>query len=220
MSATTPARDHILAAIRAAKKADSVLKKPQKTTVHTLPARARNAGDRVGQFIAEAERVGATVDRTTHNDGVPAAVAAYLQSRNIPSVLRLAPAVESLPWARVPGVDVLGGAVKDGDAVGLSAAFAGVAETGTLVLLSGPANPTRLNLLVETHIVVVQARDIEGAYEDVWKKLRASDPEEKSFMPRTVNWITGPSRTADIEQTLLMGAHGPKALHIVVVGDA
>jgi L-lactate dehydrogenase complex protein LldG len=38
-------------------------------------------------------------------------------------------------------------------------------------------------------------------------------------MPRNVNWITGPSRTADIEQTLLLGAHGPQRLHIVIVDE-
>jgi len=95
-----------------------------------------------------------------------------------------------------------------------------VAETGTLVLLSGADNPTRLNFLVETHVVVIDAATIEGAYEDVWKTLRTSRANETTLMPRTVNWITGPSRTADIEQTLLMGAHGPKDLHIIVVGDA
>jgi L-lactate dehydrogenase complex protein LldG len=40
-----------------------------------------------------------------------------------------------------------------------------------------------------------------------------------TLMPRTVNWITGPSRTADIEQTLLLGAHGPQRLHILIVND-
>ncbi|MEI9915983.1 MAG: LUD domain-containing protein [Methylovirgula sp.] len=40
----------------------------------------------------------------------------------------------------------------------------------------------------------------------------------RGAMPRTVNFITGPSRSADIEQTLLLGAHGPRALHIIIVG--
>ncbi len=98
----------------------------------------------------------------------------------------------------------------------LSRAFAGVAETGTLVLLSGPENPTTLNFLPDTHIVVIQAADIAGDYESVWRQLRAL--YGPGILPRTVNFITGPSRSADIEQTLILGAHGPRALHILVVG--
>ena len=106
---------------------------------------------------------------------------------------------------------------RDGnDAVAVGHAFAGVAETGTLVLTSGTDNPTTLNFLPETAIVVIDAADIAGDYETVWDRLRAADGN--GALPRTVNLITGPSRSADIEQTLLLGAHGPRSLHIVVVG--
>ena len=104
------------------------------------------------------------------------------------------------------------------DRVGLSHAFAGIAETGTLALVSGPDNPTTLNFLPETHIVVVEAQTIVGDYEAFWAKLRAAYGE--GTMPRTVNFITGPSRSADIEQTLLLGAHGPRTLHILIVDAA
>jgi hypothetical protein len=97
-----------------------------------------------------------------------------------------------------------------------SHAFAAVAESGTLVLTSGEANPTTLNFLPDNHIVVVNAKDVAGDYEEVWAKVRFANG--KGQMPRTVNWITGPSRSADIEQTLLLGAHGPRRLHIVLVG--
>ena len=95
-------------------------------------------------------------------------------------------------------------------------AEAGVAETGTLVLLSGPDNPTTINFLPDTHVVVVRAADILGDYESVWRRLR--ERLGPGVMPRLVNLVTGPSRSADIEQTLLLGAHGPRALHIIVVG--
>ena len=84
------------------------------------------------------------------------------------------------------------------------------------MLLSGPDNPTTLNFLPDTHIVVVDADDIAGDYETVWQRIRALYGTGK--LPRTVNMITGPSRSADIEQTLILGAHGPRALHILVVG--
>ena len=97
----------------------------------------------------------------------------------------------------------------------MTPAFAGVAETGTLMLTSGAHSPTTLNLLPETHIVVLKKSQITGSYEDGWARLRES--QEKDAMPRTVNFITGPSRTGDIEQKILMGAHGPRRLHIVLI---
>ena len=93
----------------------------------------------------------------------------------------------------------------------------GVAETGSLVMVSGPDNPSTLNFLPDNHIVVVRAKDLASDYEGVWAKVRFAFG--KSAMPRTVNWITGPSRSGDIEQTMLLGAHGPRRLHVVVVRD-
>ena len=87
---------------------------------------------------------------------------------------------------------------------------------GTLMLLSGPENPTTLNFLPDTHIVMVKADDIAGDYETVWQRIRELYGPGK--LPRTVNLVTGPSRSADIEQTLILGAHGPRALHILIVG--
>ena len=97
-------------------------------------------------------------------------------------------------------------------------AFAGIAETGTLVTASGPDHPVTLNLLPDTHVVVLREADIVSGYEDVWDRLRTRFGKDR--MPRTVNTITGPSRTADIEQKIEMGAHGPRRLHILVIDDA
>ena len=91
-----------------------------------------------------------------------------------------------------------------------------MAESGTLALLSGPDNPTTLNFLAENHFVVVFAQDVLGDMESVIARLRTA--YGAGVMPRALNFVTGPSRSADIEQTLLLGAHGPRRLHIVVVG--
>ena len=88
---------------------------------------------------------------------------------------------------------------------------------GTLMLTSGAARPTTLNFLPDTHIVVLCEADIVSGYEDVWARLRAR--YGKNVMPRTVNTITGPSRTGDIEQAMELGAHGPRRMHIVVVRE-
>jgi L-lactate dehydrogenase complex protein LldG len=113
-------------------------------------------------------------------------------------------------------LDIQRGPSDGRDANSVSAAFAGIAETGTLALVSGADNPTTLNFLADNHIVVVPRDEIDADYESVFRKLRGV--YGKGAVPRTVNFITGPSRSADIEQTLLLGAHGPRRLHIVVVG--
>ena len=100
----------------------------------------------------------------------------------------------------------------------VSHAFGAAAESGTLMLVSGPDNPTTLNFLPDTHVVVLDAKDVAGDYETLWRRVREKFGE--GTMPRTVNLITGPSRSADIEQTLILGAHGPRRLHVMVVGES
>ena len=111
------------------------------------------------------------------------------------------------------------GRAREGDTVSLQHAFAAIAETGTLMLSSAPERPTTLNLLPETEIVVLRASRIVGAYEEAWDLLRAERGGGEGFMPRNVMLVTGPSRSADIEQTLELGAHGPRRLHVVLVED-
>jgi len=93
--------------------------------------------------------------------------------------------------------------------------FSAIAETGTLMMCSGPDTPATVSLLPETHIALVPAGRIVPFMEDAWDLARA----ELGQLPRAVNFISGPSRTADIEQTIVMGAHGPYRVHIVVVGS-
>ena len=168
-------------------------------------------------FCRMAESVQATVARVKSRKAVPAAVAEHLRRHNLPAELRMGadPRLGALPWSETQ-LDLMQGPSDGHDAVGLSHAEGGVAETGTLVLLSGPDNPTTINFLPDTHIVLLRAADIVGDYETVWRRLR--ETLGPGIMPRLVNMITGPSRSADIEQTLLLGAHGPRALHIIVVG--
>jgi L-lactate dehydrogenase complex protein LldG len=183
-----------------------------------IPARgALDAPGRVALFASLAEKVAATVGRVASAAEVPAAVADYLRAHNLPAEVRTGadPRLAALPWGNTP-IMIRRGPSDGSDAVSVSHAVAGIAETGTLVLTSGPDNPTTLNFLPETHIVVVAAADIVGDAEAAWEKIRALCG--KATLPRTVNMVTGPSRSADIEQTLLLGAHGPRRLHIVVVG--
>ena len=183
----------------------------------TIPARVdKDAAALSDLFVAQAETLSATVDRVGSVDDVPVAVAAYLARENLPAVLRAAkdPLVEAAPWETRPALTVGYGPSDGGDEVGLTGAFAAVAETGTLVLRSGPDHPTTLNFLPDTHVVLLRASQVVGPYEDAWDGLRAA-----GALPRTVNFISGPSRTADIEQTIQLGAHGPRRLHIVLIDE-
>jgi L-lactate dehydrogenase complex protein LldG len=194
------------------------LKQP---STNVVPARGRlPAAERIELFVAEAERVNATTARFAGLDAVPTAVVSYLRAANIPPIVRAAtdPLLRAVPWSREPLLQIKTGAAAAEDAVSVTSAFAGVAETGTLMLYSDAESPTTLNFLPEVHIAVLPTDRIVGTYEDAWQRLRGL--LGCGIMPRVVNWITGPSRTADIEQTLLLGAHGPKRLHLLLVdGD-
>jgi len=187
-----------------------------------IPARGQlPPAARLDLFVAMATEAACTVVRVADRAAVPAAVAEYLARENLPARLRLAPdaAVADLPWSTRPLLEISSGASDGGDEVSLTPALVGIAETGTLVLTSGADRPTTLNFLPETHIVMLPAGRIVGAMEQAWELLRAQYGQGR--LPRTVNLITGPSRSADIEQTLQMGAHGPRRLHIILVdGEA
>jgi L-lactate dehydrogenase complex protein LldG len=146
-------------------------------------------------------------------------VAALLRRHNLPMKLRRGADLRlaACGWEQEPNLEVTAGPSDGHDLVAVSHAFGAVAESGTLMLLSGPDNPTTLNFLPDTHIVVVNASDVVADYETLWGRLRAECGSGK--LPRTVNLITGPSRSADIEQTLILGAHGPCRLHVIVVDD-
>ncbi len=173
----------------------------------------------IALFVEQAEAVATSVARVAGEDEVPRAVADYLKGQNLPAEIRISPdpALEGLAWSEQPLLKVASGRARLEDATSVTAAVAGVAETGTLMLASGPTAPTTLNFLPENHIVVLKASQVVGPYEDAWDRLRAANGEGR--MPRTVNFITGPSRTGDIEQTIQMGAHGPRRLHVILVED-
>ncbi len=185
-----------------------------------VPERATgDAAHRTKLFIEQASAVQTTIDQVKTAAAIPAAVAHYLRQHNLPQALRHGadPLLKGLPWKKgAPSLAISEGRADPADDVSIAHAFAGVAETGTLILCSGADNPTTLNFLPETHIVVLEAGDLVGTYEEAWARLRARFGE--GVMPRTVNMITGPSRTGDIEQTIELGAHGPRRLHVIIVG--
>ena len=182
-------------------------------------ARAQVApADKVALFCQWAEFNNATIARIATAD-VPGEVMAFLARNNLPATVAMAPSplLEGYNWASEKMLSIRRGRGEGGDQVSITGAFAGIAETGTVVMASGPDHPVSLNLLPDTHIVVLREGDIVSGYEDVWTRLR--ERYGKDRMPRTVNTITGPSRTGDIEQAMELGAHGPRRMHILVVHD-
>ncbi|MDX2263945.1 MAG: lactate utilization protein [Hyphomicrobiales bacterium] len=225
MSANEGDRDRILRAVRAklgvrgdeAGRRGLVRTRIDRAPAGIIPARA--AEDRaalIRRFIAALEGQNATVQRLKKRAEAPEAIAAYLRGLNMPLQLRFGadPAFSEMPWDETP-IEVRRGPADGADLTSFSVASAAAAETGTLFLASGPDNPSTLNFLPETHIVMIAAEDIFGPYEEAWSKIRRI--HGRGRMPRTVNLISGPSRTADIEQTIVNGAHGPKRLHVLLV---
>ena len=175
--------------------------------------------DQIALFQKKIEALGATVAHVEKAEDVPTAVQRYLADNNMPSRVKITPSKEvtDLPWGEIPTLEMVEGAGKEEDMVGLSPAFAAIAESGTLMMASGADTPSTVNFVPENHIVVLKSSRMRGSYEETWDMLREKFGE--SVMPRSVNFISGPSRTADIEQRLIMGAHGPKELHIIMVND-
>lgn len=220
------ARDAILAGIRrslAVTGDEGPRRFEVETRLREAPAGVvprRGHGDleaRLATFRAEAERAQATVAEVPAWSDAPAEIARFLREHNCPASVRMGadPRLSDLPWDAT-SLDVLHGPSDGHDANAVSAGFAGIAETGSLALVSGVDNPTTLNFLPDNHVVVLAREDVLPDYESAISRLRLA--YGKGDAPRTVNFICGPSRSADIEQTLLLGAHGPRRLHIVIAG--
>jgi len=185
-----------------------------------VPARGQlPPRERLALFRAMVEAAAGSVEDVPSAADVPGALAAFLRAKNLPMSVRRGedPRLSAMPWQRERTLDVKVGPSDGKDLAAISHAFGAAAESGTLMLLSGADNPTTLNFLPDTHVVVVDAKDVAGDYETLWTRLREKFGD--GLMPRTVNLITGPSRSADIEQTLILGAHGPRRLHVMVVGE-
>ena len=203
------ARDRILARVRMAAKPDVLALAPL-----IAPTMARTTGlVRISQFVSKVEASAATISRIASVADLPKAMAHELRSRNLPASVRHGsdPIFQDLRWGTIETSVGMG---RMEEPVTLSRAQMGMAETGTLVLTSGPDNPVTLAFLGETHFIVVRATDVMAGFEDMWAEFR-----RRELDPRTVNLITGPSRSGDIGQKIQLGAHGPIAVHVFMVAD-
>ena len=213
------ARARILGDIRGALNRTGPLPESISRTLESRLARPRRnlvpaiGDDHVGRFIDRLEAVSGKVTRVDRIESVAEVVAAQLDRHRLGDRLVVAPdpALDGIPWSNRLVVERR--AAAGDDRLSVTGAYAAVAETGSVVLLSSAESPTTLNFLPDDHVVVVHERQIVAHIEDVWVRMRA----DKRAMPRTVNVITGPSKTADVEQTIQEGAHGPRRFHVILV---
>jgi L-lactate dehydrogenase complex protein LldG len=229
---TTAARRSILARIRAAQGRDATPAAHEREAVADYLARhpqgprpplhnvhevheVHDGHGLVAHFIEQAQKMSTTVDQVDGVADVPAAVQRYLVSLGLPLRAIAWQTLDTLDWAGA-NLSVEFRKPQNDDLVGITGCFCATAETGTLALLSGPDTWASAGLLPETHVAIVPASRIVAGHEDAFALIRA----ERGELPRAVNFVSGPSRTGDIEQTIILGAHGPYRVHAIVVHGA
>jgi len=171
------------------------------------------AEDLAGRFGDQAVKLSSDIAHAGTIAEVPGIVARYLRTHDLPKQGVCWPALAPYDW-RSAGIELQARGARGEDMLGITGAFVGIAETGTLMLLSGAETPATVSLLPETHIAVLGVERLVASMEQAWDRLRL----EHGTLPRAVNFVSGPSRTADIEQTVTLGAHGPYRVLIIIVG--
>jgi L-lactate dehydrogenase complex protein LldG len=177
-------------------------------------------GDIVARFVERATDQASTDERLGFVEEVPAAVARYLDALELPPAIAAQKSHRGVCWPefawldwRGAGLDIEARPTVGEDRLGITGCLCAIAETGTLMMLSGPDPPASPHLLPETHFAVVPASRVVRHYEDAFALVRS----ERGQPPRAMNLVSGPSRTGDIEQTIVLGAHGPYRVHLVLV---
>ena len=214
---TDDARSRILARVRAASR-----RAPEGAVDAALATLDQGPGPRplhrdprvalLAQLLRNQAGVDAVADRSAAVRAIGEFLGARHGSRKL--VAGQDPRLAALPW-RDAGLLPRFGEVEPGDLAAVSYARLAIGETGSVVLTSGRDNPARNNLLPEDHIVLVNGEDVIAGLDGLWPALQTRlGPEQR---PRGVHLISGPSSTADIALEMVFGAHGPRALQVVLV---
>jgi L-lactate dehydrogenase complex protein LldG len=212
------ARDRILGRVRSALGRDGPLPAATAEALlvhvaqHSAGPRPATDWEPLARFRERALTLSSTVDEVETLASVPDAVARYLTRMNLPRSVVIWPALSHIDW-HLGGIEAEARKAVGTDRVGITGCFCAIAETGTLLQLSAQDQPASTSLLPDTHIAIVPAARIVNGMEEAWALVR----REHGALPRAVNFISGPSRTADIEQTLVLGAHGPYRVHVIVL---
>ncbi len=188
---------------------------------HAQGPRPAMPADLVPRFLQRATDMASTVERIGSRADIPAAVARYLDALELPPELTVQKSHAGVCWPEFADLDWSGAGLQiearpttGQDRLGVTGSFCAIAETGTLVFTTGAATPTATALLPDTHVAVLRADRVVSGMEEAFALVRT----EYGGMPRAMNMISGPSRTGDIEQTIVLGAHGPFRVHILLLG--
>ncbi len=218
------ARERILGQIRSVMPEDNNRQQTVEQRIKQSPEHIRPLinEDHLTQFREKLELGGGELTLVQDYQQAATAITAFINAQSLPAKLRLAPALKHMAWDNK--LEISFGKSAGDDLVSVTPAFCAIAESGSVVLLSGPESPTSLNFLPDVHFVIVEASQLLPHIEDVWTKLRKHIDIPKDVtrdaprgVPRAINIITGPSKTADVEQTLQIGAHGPRQLKVIFI---
>ena len=184
-------------------------KKPAAPPTALRPEYRLDGSDLHALFIQQAEKQQAQTLRVDMAADAPALLKRRWQIEGAPCPVHITPAspLEKLPWQQA-GFEILPYTKASEMQNSASLALAAIAETGTLAVRSSVTNARGINFFVDNHILFVSAKDFFLLFEDFWSERLAE--------AQSIHLITGPSRTADIEQELYLGAQGPKSLWIVI----
>jgi L-lactate dehydrogenase complex protein LldG len=216
-----PARENILSRIRANQRKPGATSQAELTQATDFiaqhvqgPRPASDWPDLIAHFKEQAIRMASTVDEVRSRAEIPGAIARYLSERNLPMKGIGWPVFSELDWTSA-GIAMEFRPAIGTDTLGVTGCYCAIAETGTLLLTTAPTMPNTASLLPDTHVAIVSSSRIVVGMEEAWNLLRA----ELKQLPRACSFISGPSRTADIEQTLVIGAHGPYRIHILLLDE-
>jgi L-lactate dehydrogenase complex protein LldG len=225
LASNRAARDAVLARVRKAlgkdDRAGARADADAYIAAHGHGPRPALPADLGARFLQRATDMQSTVERIADRRDIPAAVVRYVDALDLPPALAAQkshagvcwPELADLDWAAA-GLAIEARPTSGDDRLGITGAFCAIAETGTLVVLAGADTPTATTLLPDTHVAVLRADRIVSGMEEAFALIR----HECGGLPRAVNMISGPSRTGDIEQTIVLGAHGPYRVHVLVLG--
>jgi L-lactate dehydrogenase complex protein LldG len=217
------ARDAILGRVKAAlgrREGDPQARAQAYVAAHAHGPRPALPADLVQTFVDRARRMESTVERIASREEIPGAVARYLDALELPARIAEQKSHAGVCWPEFADLDWRGAGLavdarptQGADRLGITGVLCAIAETGTIVVASGARAPTATTLLPDTHVAVLCARDVVPGMEEAFARVRALP----GGMPRAVNLISGPSRTGDIEQTIVLGAHGPYRVHVLLL---
>lgn len=207
-------RDAIFGAVRDALKRGPLddAMRAQLDAIEPAHTRPGFEDDLIERFVHRFESRAGTVVRVAQLSDVPAAVETHREQWSLSKRAAVGAALHTLQWPA--DWDIHHQAAGIEEALSVSLAVCGIAETGSLLFASGPDSPTTHNFVPDDQIAVLPVANVVKWFEDAWAMLR----QREGGMPRATNVVSGPSRTADVEQTVQLGAHGPRRVLVVLVG--